>query len=78
MPWWAVALRLTGVGWYVVACILLGVLGGLWLDRWLGLLPLFTLLGVFLGMVVAIYGIYRMVAPLMGHWNNRSKGSGNS
>ena len=62
----------------MVACILLGVLGGLWLDRWLGLLPLFTLLGVFLGMVVAIYGIYRMVLPLMALWNNKGKGSGKS
>jgi len=58
-------LRLTGLGWYVVVCILLGVLGGLWLDRRLGVLPLFTLLGVLMGSAVAFWGIYRMVVPLM-------------
>jgi len=63
--WWVVALRLTGLGWYVVVCILLGVLGGLWLDRRLGVLPLFTLLGVLMGSAVAFWGIYRMVVPLM-------------
>lgn len=73
MPWWVVALRLTGLGWYVVACILLGVLGGLWLDKRLGSLPLFTLLGVLLGMVVAFFGIYRMVTPLMGQDTSRKK-----
>ena len=63
--WWVVALRLTGLGWYVVVCILVGVLGGLWLDRRLGILPLFTLLGVLVGSGVAFWGIYRMVMPLM-------------
>ena len=27
MDWWIVALRVTGLGWYVAACIVLGVLG---------------------------------------------------
>lgn len=62
----------------MVTCILLGVLGGLWLDRWLGRLPLFTLLGTFLGMVVAFFGIYRMVVPLMERGNNKGKGGGKS
>lgn len=75
MQWWVVALRLTGLGWYVVACILAGVLGGLWLDRKFGVLPLFTLLGVFLGLIVAIVGIYRMVEPLMEGKNKRNKDS---
>lgn len=72
--WWVLALRLTGLGWYVVVCILLGVLGGLWLDRRLGILPLFTLLGVLLGSVVAFWGIYRMVVPLMQGRRNKSEG----
>ena len=72
--WWVLALRLTGLGWYVVVCILLGVLGGLWLDRRLGILPLFTLLGSVLGMVVAFWGIYRMVVPLMQGKNNKNEG----
>ena len=78
MPWWVTTLRLTGLGWYVVACILLGVLGGLWLDRKLNLLPLFTLLGVLVGMAVAVYGTYRMVVPLMEGKSEKDKNSGKS
>jgi F0F1-type ATP synthase assembly protein I len=71
--WWVVALRLTGLGWYVVVCILVGVLGGLWLDRRLGILPLFTLLGVLMGSLVAFWGIYRMVMPLTREKRNNSE-----
>ncbi|TAK34269.1 MAG: AtpZ/AtpI family protein [Chloroflexota bacterium] len=55
------ALQLIGLGWYVAICITLGILGGLWLDSALGLLPLFTLLGLFAGLGAAFYGVYRMV-----------------
>ena len=60
------AMRLLGLGWYIAASIVLGVGGGLLLDRWLGTVPLFTLLGVLVGSVVGFYGMYRMVLPLMG------------
>ncbi|MBI4282321.1 MAG: AtpZ/AtpI family protein [Chloroflexi bacterium] len=53
------------MGWYVATSIILGLLGGLWLDRKLGTLPLFTLVGVILGTVAAFYGIYRMMLPLL-------------
>ena len=59
------AMRLLGLGWYIAASIVLGVGGGLLLDRWLGTVPLFTLLGVLVGSVVGFYGMYRMVLPLM-------------
>lgn len=55
-------LRLLALGWYVALCLTAGILGGLWLDRTLGLLPLFTLLGLLLGLVVAFVGLYRMVS----------------
>ena len=59
------ALRLMGLGWYIALSIVLGTGGGLWLDRRLGTIPLFTLLGVVVGSGVAFYGVYRMIAPLM-------------
>lgn len=43
-------------------CLVLGIVGGVWLDEQLGLKPLFLLLGLFLGLGAAFYGIYRMVA----------------
>lgn len=59
------ALRLLGLGWYVAICIVIGAAGGLALDRWLGLTPLFTLSGVLLGTVAAFYGLFKMVRPLL-------------
>ncbi len=67
------ALRLMGLGWYVAMSIILGTAGGLWLDRRLGTLPLFTLLGVIAGSGVAFYGVYRMVVPLMNDNNGAKK-----
>jgi len=65
MPWWALALRVVGIGWYIALCIVLGVAGGLWLDRRWGTGILFTLLGTGLGTAVAFYGMYQMIRPLM-------------
>ena len=61
----AVVLQLVGVGWYVAICIIGGLLGGLWVDRRLGVLPFFTITGVISGTVVGFYGIYKMVLPLL-------------
>jgi F0F1-type ATP synthase assembly protein I len=60
------AVRLVGLGWYVATCIVLGTLGGVWLDRKLELAPLFTLLGIFLGLAAAFVGLYRMVTEAVG------------
>jgi F0F1-type ATP synthase assembly protein I len=59
------ALRLTGLGWYVATCIVVGVVGGVLLDKWLGLKPLFTLLGILLGTTAAFYGLFKMIQPLI-------------
>ena len=64
-PWWAIALRLTGLGWYVAACIVLGIVGGVLLDKWIGTLPLFTIIGTVLGSVAAFWGMYKMVLPVL-------------
>jgi F0F1-type ATP synthase assembly protein I len=62
---WPAALRLTGIGFYIATCILLGILTGLWLDNKLRTIPLFILLGALLGLGLALLGVYRMVRPLM-------------
>ncbi|MBI4233757.1 MAG: AtpZ/AtpI family protein [Chloroflexi bacterium] len=64
------------MGWYVAFCIIGGILGGLWLDRRLGTGALFTLLGVVLGVVVASYGLYRMVWPMLAGNNSQAKNRG--
>ena len=59
------ALRFMGLGWYVAACIVIGVAGGIWLDNLTGTRILFTLLGVLFGAVAAFYGVYKLVQPLL-------------
>ena len=59
------ALRLTGLGWYVATCILAGVFGGVALDKQFGLTPLFTVLGLLFGITAAFYGFYKMIQPLL-------------
>ena len=65
MPWWLVALKLTGLGWYVALCVLSGVILGLWLDRTFGITPVSTVVGTVLGGAVAFWGLYRMVVPIL-------------
>lgn len=74
MKRWRVALRLIGVGWFVGASILLGVLGGLWLDSKLNTGPLFIIAGLILGVIIAFYGVYRMLLPLISNKQNREDG----
>jgi hypothetical protein len=59
------ALRLVGIGWYVAFCIAGGVAGGAWLDREFDLSPALTLTGLFLGLVVAFWGGYRMLMDVI-------------
>jgi ATP synthase protein I len=68
---WEAALRFIGVGWFVSLSILLGVWGGHWLDEKLGTTPVMAIAGLILGLVVAFYGVYRMLLPLMR--NKRDK-----
>jgi F0F1-type ATP synthase assembly protein I len=68
------ALRLLGMGWYVGICIVLGVFGGLWLDSKLHTRPVLVIIGLLLGVVVAFYGVYRMILPNINQ--KRSKGEG--
>jgi ATP synthase protein I len=67
---WQAALRFIGVGWYVGLSILGGVLAGLWLDNRFGTKPLFVIIGLILGLAVAVYGVYRMFSLIS---NNKKK-----
>ncbi len=58
-------LWMVGVGWYVAVTILVGVVGGLWLDGRFSSSPLFTLLGLGLGIAAALYGMFRMLTSIM-------------
>ena len=62
---WRIALSLIGIGWRIGLSIIAGVLGGLWLDNTINTKPLFVIIGLILGIIVAVYGVYQMLIPLM-------------
>jgi ATP synthase protein I len=68
---WEAAFRFTGVGFYIGACIVGGVYLGVWLDKKVDIGPLFTLLGLGLGLFLAFYGTYRMLIPAIGKRKNK-------
>ena len=51
--------RFAGLGFQLVASILLFLYAGRWVDRRIGTEPLFLLLGVFTGLAASIYSMYR-------------------
>ena len=78
MNLWVLAVRLTGLGWYVALCIVFGIVGGLALDGLLETKPLFMLLGILLGSVVAFWGLYKMVQPLLNAAASKNDNGSNS
>ena len=61
----ATVVRLVGIGWFVAICIGAGGFGGFWLDTWLDLSPIFTLLGLAVGIALAVLGMYRMLIAVL-------------
>ena len=61
----ALALRLLGIGWFVAMCIGGGAVGGLLLDRQLDTSPILTLVGLCVGIAVAVVGMYRMLMAVL-------------
>jgi ATP synthase protein I len=72
MQRWRAALSVLGVGWYIVISIVLGLLGGLWVDGKFDTKPLFTIVGLIIGIVAAVYGVYQMFLPFIK--NKQGKG----
>ncbi len=59
------ALRLLGIGWFVALSLLGGALGGLWLDNQIDTDPLFAMLGLGAGLLIAGIGTYRMLTAVL-------------
>lgn len=65
------ALGLLGVGFFVAGSIILGVVGGRWLDTKFGSEPLWLIIGLLLGVLVAFYGVYSMLRPFIDDKQNK-------
>ncbi len=68
---WEAALRLVGVGFFIAGSIVLGVFAGIWLDSRFGTQPILTIIGLLLGLIVAFYGVYQMLLPLLNNNSNK-------
>jgi len=71
MSRWVAALRLVGVGFFIGGSIFLGVFVGLWLDSRLNTEPILVIVGLILGIIVAFYGVYRMLLPFLSSKRDR-------
>jgi hypothetical protein len=49
-----------GLGWSLVATLVVCIVGGVLLDQWLDTTPLLTLIGVALGLISAGYLLYEL------------------
>jgi F0F1-type ATP synthase assembly protein I len=66
---------LLGIGWYFAVSIVGGIAGGLLLDGWLGTKPLFTLVGLGAGLLLAFWGGFKLLMRVMAN-RYQQKGTG--
>ena len=68
------AIRLVGIGFYVALCIVIGVLGGRELDKALDTDSVFTVVGLLVGLALALYGFVRQLMEVLNAINHRRTG----
>ncbi len=71
---WLAALSLSGLGFYIAGAIILGIVGGRWLDSKLNSSPLWLIIGLIVGLAVAVMGTYNMLKPFIEN-NKKDKGN---
>ena len=66
--------RLLGIGFYICITIVLFTVGGVQLDRAMDTGNLFTLLGLAVGLMLALYGAVRQLQDVLAGINRRNTG----
>jgi hypothetical protein len=71
---WSVALQVLIVGFYVPLSLLMPTGIGLWLDRSAGHgFPSYALIGLGIGTVIMVYGVYRIVKPFLDEAKEKTR-----
>jgi hypothetical protein len=68
------AMRLIGIGWFIAICIILGVVGGIQLDKALDSEKLFTVVGIFVGLFFGLWGGWIQLRDVLNAINRRRTG----
>ena len=71
MSRWIPALKLTGVGFFIGICIAGGAFAGWKLGSQK---PLFMIMGLLTGLVIAFIGVYQMIRPLINNRQDKENG----
>lgn len=72
-PYWAEFFQL---GWVVALSLLIPLLIGLWLDRRMGTMPVFLIVGVLVGTLSATVGTVRMALRVMREMDRQGEERG--
>jgi F0F1-type ATP synthase assembly protein I len=72
---WVYAARFIGVGFFVAGAILIGLAAGYWLDKLLNT-RFIWIIGLLFGLFIAVWGIYKMIIPLIENDDNHRKRGG--
>jgi len=67
-------MRLIGIGWIIVICLLLGVVGGTQLDKAIDTGKLFTVIGLFVGLFLGLWGGWLQLREVLDAINRRQTG----
>jgi ATP synthase protein I len=62
------------IGFILLVSILLGVLVGKWVDDRLGTLPVFALIGFFLGLMTGWVGVFRLITRFLARFDRPDSG----
>ena len=74
MKHWSAALQLMTVGFFVPLSLLIPTGFGFWLDRkTFHEFPFYALIGLGVGTVIMVYGVYRMVRPFLREAEQKGK-----
>jgi len=66
MKQWPAAMQLLVLGFYVAFSLIIPAVIGVWFDKRASHeFPLFTLVGLGVGTIIMVYGVYRMVKPFL-------------
>ena len=57
------------IGFVLLVTTLLGVLGGYWIDERIGTLPIFVLIGFFLGITAGGIAVYRLISRFLARFD---------